>query len=142
LWGTDLTDQRPKTVPLVAAFLFVATIVAGIVGIALLFRSPLQDRLWELNKPAEAVFRKLGRISGALLLVLATGTLFAGVGLLRRRPSAWWFALVLFAIDGCGDLVNFVMTGDLLRSASGVLISAAFLYALTRASVRRYFSRD
>jgi len=40
----------------VAAFLFVATVIAAVVGISLLFPNRLMDRLWELNKPGAALF--------------------------------------------------------------------------------------
>jgi hypothetical protein len=81
----------------------------------------------------------LGRISGVLLLVLGLGTASAATGLLHRRTWAWWFAVVLFAVDGGGDVAALFATGDLLRSAFGVAVPATFLYSLTRPHVRRYF---
>ena len=98
-----------------AAFLFAATAVAGIVGVAPLFPKPLMDRLWKLNQPGTALFRAWGRISGVTLLFLGAGTGAAAAGLLRRRKWAWRFAVALFVIDGCGDIVAFLTTGDLLR---------------------------
>jgi hypothetical protein len=132
-------SQRPTTIPVVAAFLFLAAGMAMIVGVALLFRNAVLDRLWELNKPAEAVFHRHSKIFGLFLLLLSAGTLVSGVGILRRRRWAWWFALVLFAVNGAGDLVNLAITGDWLRSVAGVLICSAFLRALVRAPVRRHF---
>src|SRR5579863_7830571 len=133
-------DHRPKTVPIVAAFLFAATAIAAVVGASLPFPNTLSDRLWELNKPAAASFRAVGMISGILLLLLGVGTFAAAVGLLHRKRWAWWFAVVLFAINGAGDVVSLIVTGDWLRSASGVVISSAFLYSLGRGPVRGYFS--
>ncbi len=135
-------EQRPKTVPIVAAFLFAASAIAAVVGASLLFPNTLLDRLWELNKPGAAAFRALGRISGILLLLLGAGTSAAAVGLLQRKKWAWWFAVVLFAIDGAGDVVSLIVTGDWFRSATGVVISSAFLYSLSRYRVRRYFKQD
>jgi hypothetical protein len=135
-------EQRPKTVPIVAAFLFAAAAIAAVVGGSLLFPNPLLDRLWELNRPGAAAVRSLGRISGILLLLLGAGTFAAAAGLLQRKRWAWWFAVVLFAIDASGDLVSLVVTGDWLRSAAGVVISSAFLYSLSRYPVRRYFQPD
>lgn len=126
---------------MVAAFLFAATVIALVVAVSLLFPNALLDRLWELNKPGAAVFRALGRVSGLFLPALGAGTFAAAFGLLHGRPWAWWFAVVLFAIDGCGDAIGWFLTGDWLRSASGVAISSAFLYALSRPRVRRYFTR-
>ncbi|HTT65361.1 MAG TPA: hypothetical protein VLX58_19680 [Bryobacteraceae bacterium] len=135
-------EQRPRTVPVVAAFLFAATAIAAIVGASLLFPHTLLDRLWELNKPGEAAFRTLGWISGVFLLMLAVGTFSAAAGLLRRKKWAWWFAVALFGIDGCGDAVSFFATRDFWRSAAGVVISAGFLYFLSRRRVRRYFEQS
>lgn len=118
---------RPKAVTVVAVFLFFATIIAVVVGASLLFPNPLLDWLWELNRPAEAVFRSFGRIAGVALILLGLATFAAARGLLRRDLWAWWFAIILFTVNGIGDLVSFVATGDWLRSASGVVISSVFI---------------
>jgi hypothetical protein len=135
-----LTQQRPKTVPIVATFLFVATAIAVVVGSSLLFPGKLLDRLSEFNKPAMVVFRSWGRASGVFLLVLGASTLIAGIGLLRRRKWAWWFAMGLFAINGCGDVVSFIVTGDAVRSVSGILVCSVFLFLLSH-SVRLFFRK-
>src|SRR5258708_14215926 len=137
----DAMDQRPRAVPIVAAFLIAATVIGAIAGISLLFPNRLMERLWELNKPGAALFRAMGRISGAFLLALGVATAAAARGLLRRKQWAWRFAVVLFAIDGSGGVVSFFVTGDLLRSLVGVTISFAFLYFLCQCNVRRYFRR-
>jgi hypothetical protein len=67
------------------------------------------------------------------------GTAAAAAGLLRRKKWAWCFALALFAIDASGDLVSFFVTRDYVRSAAGVVVSGAFIYALSRPAVRQYF---
>ena len=59
-----LAQQRPKTVPIVAAFLFAATGIAAVVGTSLIFPNRLLDRLWELNRPGAALFHAVGRIAG------------------------------------------------------------------------------
>ena len=135
-----LTQRRPKTVPIVAALLFAATGIAAVVGTSLIFPNRLLDRLWELNRPGAAAFHALGRISGVLLLALGIGTAVAATGLLHRRKWAWWFAIALFTIDGCGDVVALFATGDLFRATFGVGVSATFLYSLTRPRVRQYFA--
>ena len=129
-------------VSIVAAFLFAAAATAAVAGCSLLFPGTLLDRLWDLNKAGEEAFRALGSAAGVFLLVLGAATLGAAFGLLRRRKWAWWLAVALFAINAAGDAASFVATGDWLRSASGILISSAFLYALTRRSVRRYFKHE
>lgn len=135
-------EKRPAAVPVVAGFLFAAAAIAAVVGCSLLFPGTLLDRLWALNKPGEAAFRALGRISGVLLLLLCAVTLAAALGLLLRRKWAWWLAVVLFAMNAAGDAVGFAVTGDWLRGASGILIASIFLYALTRHPVRRYFTLE
>jgi len=135
-------DPRPRAIPIVATFLLAATGVAAIVGVSLLFPNRLLDRLWELNKPAEAAFHTHESVSGIFLLLLAVSMFASGVALLHRRRWAWWFAMVLFTINAAGDVVSFAVTGDWLRSASGVMICSAFLYYLSRRRVRRYFKPD
>jgi hypothetical protein len=132
-------EARPRTVTIVAAFLFAATALAAVVGVSLLFQSALLDRMWELNEAGAEAFRSRGRISGVLLLLVGAWAFAAAAGLIRRRRWAWWLAIGLFAIDGCGDVVSFTMTGDWLRSASGAAICSAFLYFLTRRRARLYF---
>jgi hypothetical protein len=126
----------------VVVILFAATALASTVGVALIFPNRLLDRLWELNRPAEMAFRALGRISGLVLLLIAAGTLTCGVAMLRRRRWAWWFAVVMFALSGGGDLVSFGLARNRLRSAAGVLICSAFLCLLDRDPVRRYFEAN
>lgn len=132
-------EPRPKAVPVVATFLFAATAIAAVVGTALLFPGKLLDWLSTFNPRGMAAFQSLGRVSGVLLWGLGAGTAAAAAGLLHRKKWAWWFAVALFAINGCGDLVSFLVTGDWLRAASGVAISLAFLCALSRPRVRRHF---
>jgi len=135
-------DQRPKTVLIVAAFLFAATAIAVAAGVSLLFPGPLLDRLWTLNKPGEATFRSLGRVSGIPLLVIGAVACAGGVGLVQGKKWAWWLAVVLFAINGCADVVGLIVAGSWVRSGSGLVICAAFLYALSRSGVRAYFKPD
>ncbi len=133
------SSPRPKTVLVVAGFLFAAAGVAAVVGASLLFPNPVLEQLWKLNPSAAPAFHSLGRIPGLLLLALGLATFSAAQGLLRRRRWAWWFAVVLFAGNGLGNAVSFFATREALRSLSGVMIATAFLYLLVRSPVRRYF---
>jgi hypothetical protein len=128
---------RPKTVPIVAAFLFAASVISLTVAATLLFPNTPFDRIWDLNKPAHSVFLTLGGGAAVLMVLLGAGTLTAGIGLLHRKRWAWWFAVVLLALNGCGDAVNWLVTGDWFRSAAGVLVCSIFLYSLCRWRVRR-----
>jgi hypothetical protein len=134
--------DRPGTIPVVSAFLFLATIIASVVGVSLLFPNRLLDRLWKLNPAGAVLFHSIGPVSGVFLLLLAVGTLAAARGLLAGRRWAWWFSVALFAIDAAGDIVSFFLVHDAIRTAAGVIISSAFLIALCRRTVRRYFLRQ
>ena len=125
---------------MVAFFLFAATAIAVTVAVSLLVPGALSDRLWELNRPAEAAFRRLGWIASLLLLLLATGTLAAGLGLRNRRRWAWWFAVALFAVNAAGDVAGLLATGDWVRGVAGIVVGGAFLVCLLRRRVRRYLN--
>jgi xanthine/uracil permease len=139
---TGLERHRPKTIVVIATFLFAATIVAFITGESLLFPNALLDRLWKFNPEGAALFHSIGRISGVFLLALGIGTFFAALGLLRGSQWAWWFGVFLFAIDACGNIVSSLLTHDALRSLTGAIISATFLFFLCRGTVRGYFLRQ
>ena len=134
--------SRPRTVVVVAYFLFAATAIAAWVGTAIFFPGPLLDRMLEWNRPGADLFRKIGPISGLFLWALGVGTFAAARGLLRGRKWAWWFAIALFAINSTGDLISFAVTHDALRTLFGAAVSGAFLIALTRDAVRRYFAQQ
>jgi hypothetical protein len=134
--------RRPGTVVVVAIFLFVAAVVALATAVSLLFPSPFWNRLWDLNRPAYLAFEKFGKLPGVLLLALGITTGLAGAGLLRGKKWAWWIALAVFAINGLGDVVTLLLTRDVVRGGSGILIAGVFLFFLTRPRVQRYFEED
>jgi hypothetical protein len=129
---------QAKAIVVIAIFLPAATIVALIVGESLLFPNTLLDKLWKFNR---GLFHSIGRLSGMFLLALGVGMFFAALGLLRRQQWAWCFGVVLFAIDACGNIVSYFLTHDALRSLTGAIVSATFLFFLCRDSVRGYFLR-
>jgi hypothetical protein len=135
-------NSRPIGVTVVAGFLFLASVIAAVVGTALLFPGPLLDRMWQWNKPGAALFRSIGPISGAFLWALGIAVFAAAIGFLRARRWAWWFAILLFAVDGSGDVISYFATHDLLRTVLGASVSGAFLIALTRTDIRRYFEQQ
>jgi formate-dependent nitrite reductase membrane component NrfD len=131
--------RRPKAIPIVSGFLFLATVAAAIVGVSLLFPNPLLDCMWELNQPAAAAFRSMGRTAGVLLLLLGTVTLASAIGLLRRKRWAWWIAVALFAMNVAGDAVSLIVLKDRLRGASGLAVAGSLLWTLLRPTVKNYF---
>src|SRR6476646_6955 len=78
----SLERHRPKTIVVIATFLFAATIVAIVVGESLLYPNTLLDSLWKFNPEGAALFHSIGRLSGVFLLALGVGTFFAALGLL------------------------------------------------------------
>ena len=136
---TGEAQARPKTIVVIATFLFLATVVALITGESLLFPNALLDKLWKFNPEGATLFHSIGRASGVFLLALGFGTFFAALGLLRGRQWAWWFGVVLFAIDACGNIVSYFLTHDAVRSLTGAIISSAFLFFLCQHTVRITF---
>lgn len=132
----------PKTLAIIAGFLFFAAAMAAVVGGALLFPGKLLQFLAELNKPGMAAFEQIETLAGVLLLALGVGCAATAIGLLRRQRWAWVAATVLFIVNGGGDLVSCVRTHDFLRSGAGALIAALFLFGLWRPSVRAYFRTE
>jgi hypothetical protein len=133
-----VTQSRPAAVSIIAGFLFVASVIAAVVGTAVLFPTPLLDRMWEWNRPGAAVFRTIGPIAGVFLWGLSVAVFAAARSMLRRRRWAWWFAVVLFAVDGLGDVISYPFTNESARTIFGAAVSSVFLILLLRA--RSYFS--
>ena len=143
-------DTAPKETPAagipagirtIAVMLFLATAVSFLTGSSLLFPEVAWHRLWELNRPAYAFLSQehLAPMAGALLLALGIVTGIAAWGLLRGRRWAWWIAVAVFAINGCGDLVTLVVQRDVVKGGSGVLIASVFLFLLMRSGTRQHF---
>jgi hypothetical protein len=133
-------STRPKTVPIVAAFLFAATAIATVVGFSLVFPNPLLDRLWLLNPEGAVFFHSIGRISGVFLLGLGAAMLFAARALLRGQLWAWWFAIALFTTEAVSNLASYFLIHDALRTITGFVMAAMFLLALCGRRTRDYFS--
>lgn len=130
---------HPAAVLTVAVALFFATAAACVTGISLLFPNSVLSWIWQLNKPAYVAFAPFGRIAGVLLLALAALCLAMAVGLLERKRWAWWGAVLLFGINGLGDLLTLVLYRDVVKGGSGVLIASLFLFCLLLPGTRRYF---
>ena len=116
----------------IAVFLFAATGIAFVVGLALLFPGPLLDWLAQFNRPGMEAFRTAGRWAAALLVFVGCFAATAAAGLLRGKKWAWWMAVGLFAVNGCGDVVGYALTRDAWHSGSGIVICSVFVYALLR----------
>jgi hypothetical protein len=132
---------RPVSISVIGVFLLAATVIAGLVGTSLLFPGTFLDRIWELNKPAYKGFQAVGKISGLLLLLVGLCTGYAGAGLFKGQNRARRLAIALFAVNGLGDVVNFLRPAERLKSAAGALIAATFIFYLLRPNVIAFFER-
>ena len=132
---------RPIPVAIVAAFLWIAMLIGLVVGVALLFAGTFLDRMWVYNRPAHAAFQTVGKTSGVGFLVLGLIVGVTAGGLSCGRRWAWWLAILIFALNGIGDLIGLIATRDLLRSGSGIVIATGFLVVLLRRDVRASFDK-
>ncbi len=130
---------RPLAVSFVAAFLWIAALISLVVGVALLFPGTFLDRMWVYNRPAHAAFQTLGRTAGAGFLALGMVVGVTAGGLSAGRRWAWWSAILIFSLNGLGDLFGLITTRDLLRSGSGLAIAMIFLAVLLHRKVRTSF---
>jgi hypothetical protein len=131
--------RKPVCVTVVAAFLWMATGIAVFVAIVLLMPGTLADAIWHLNPAANQQFKALGGASSLFLLAVGAMAATSAAGLVRGRKWAWWLAVSIFAVNGAGDIVGFVVTRDLVRSGTGVLVAACFLFCLMRRDVRSFY---
>jgi len=131
-----------NAIKIVAAFLFAAAAISFVVGVSLLYPFPWSDSLWQLNPTAASSLRPIGKPLAAGLMLLGGALAAAVMGLLRHRPWAWYFAVIVVAMNGAGDIVSFSFTRDWLHSGSGIAVAGVFLFVLTRPSVRRDFRRQ
>jgi uncharacterized membrane protein (DUF2068 family) len=130
----------PVAARVVSAALVLSALIAALVAATLLLPSSALDRLWALN-PSAAPWFEAHHAAGVVLVVvagLAAGA--AGVGLWRGHRWAWWLAVLIFAMNGAGDLVR-LAAGEWAPGGSGTLITGAFLVLLTRRSVRAWCAR-
>lgn len=117
---------------------FLASALAVATGFSLISPGTFLDSLWALNRPAYSQFASLARIAGFFLLTAAVVATFTGLGLLKGRRWAWQLAVVIFAVNIAGDAFRLV-TGSVIKGASGLAISTGFLVYLTRPNVRSHF---
>ena len=123
----------------VVVFLIFATLTAVFIGTLLFFPGQMLDWVWQLNPEGRAAFQSMGRLSSLLLFVVAAVAGGAAIGIRRRRKWGWRLAILLFSVNGLGDLVSLFVTGRILQGASGVLIAGLFLAYLLRTDVRQEF---
>lgn len=135
--GNPTSGSFTVVLPTLAALFFLAALVAALTNLALLFPSPMWMPMWNLNPDAYESFHHLGWIAVLGLFCLACVSAMTGAGLLLHKRWAWWIALIMFAMNGAGDVISLLRTHELARFGSGVLIAAGFILLLVLPPVRR-----
>lgn len=131
----------PGTVILIGIVMFIAAGLAAWVAYSLIFSDEMFLTLVEMTRPGLMFILERSRLFGALFALLALIVAYGAMEFLRGRKWAWWFAVVLFAVNGCGDVISFFATHDLARSAGGIAVVTAFLVLLSSHGVRSYFAQ-
>jgi hypothetical protein len=131
--------KRPLGIVIVAIIMFFASLTALIVGISLLLSGTALDVLWTLN-PAATGLTSMGTILGIFLLFICIITLFTGIGLLKGLKWAWRIIVIIFILNGIGDVFRVALGG--IEGLIGILIAAVFLFYLTRPEVKKFFEKS
>lgn len=134
-------EKRPKGVTVVAVIVFIAAVLALIVGLSTIIPGTPLDFIWTLRNSFPAGFRSTttGMIFGYFILVLGLILVSSGYGLLNGKKWAWLTVSIIFLINGIGDAISVVYGGG-INGLSGILIASAFLIYLTRPHVKEFFS--
>ena len=132
--------ERPKGVTIVAVIVFIAAILAFIVGISIIIPGTPLDFIWTLRNSFPTGFRSTttGMIFGLFILVLGLILVSSGYGLLKGKKWAWLTVLIIFLINGIGDVISVIYGGG-INGLSGIIIASAFLFYLTRPHVKEFF---
>jgi hypothetical protein len=133
-------ETRPKGVIIIAIIVFIAALLALIVGITIFVPGTPLDMIWSVKNSFPAGFRSSisGIFFGYFIVILGLLLISAVWGLLKGMKWAWWVVLVVFLINGIGDVVS-VVSGEGLSGISGILIISLFIIYMTRPNVRKYF---
>jgi hypothetical protein len=136
-------ETRPKGVLIVAIIVFIAALLALIVGITIFIPGTPLDMIWTLKNSFPTGFRSssTGMIFGYSILIIGLILISAVWGLLKGMKWAWWVVLIVFLVNGIGDFISVIFGGG-VNGISGVLIVSAFIIYLTRPNVKKYFEKN
>ena len=132
--------SRPKGITIIGVLLVIVSILAFILGISIIIPGTPLDVLWTLNSSFPLNFKSTftGLIFGYFLIILSIIALYTRWGFLKGRKWAWWIIVIIFVVNGVGDLVRIIL-GGVFEGIFGIMIAAGFLYYLTRPGVRAFF---
>jgi hypothetical protein len=136
-------ETRPKGVIIIAIIVLIAALLALIVGITIFVPGTPLDMIWNVKNSFPTGFRSsfTGVIFGYFIVILGLILISAVWGLLKGMKWALWVVLIVFLINGIGDVISVIFGGG-LNAISGILIISAFIIYMTRPNVRRYFKKN
>ena len=133
--------NRPKGIIIIAIIMFLAALIALIIGISIIIPGTPLDVLWTIKNSFPSGFRStfIGMIFGIFLLVLFIIGLITVWGLINGRKWAWWITVIILMVNGIGDVANIALGS--IDGIVGILIAIGFLFYLTRPGVKAFFEK-
>ncbi len=95
--------------------------------------------IWKLYPARRSLLMPYRFWLGPGFLMLAIVMVSASIGCFRGRIWGWWLAMVIFSINGLGDVAQ-ILIGHFLEGGIGVAAAGAILFYLSRPKVRRAFA--
>jgi hypothetical protein len=135
--GVKSMKSRPKGILIIGLFLLVAPVILVASAISLLVPGTVLDQMWVVNETGYRQMLPFRGFVGIGFLALGVVIGLAGVGLLNGRKWGWWLTVIVFAVNGMGDAVRFLM-GDFLGGSIGLVVVALLLVYLTRPKVKDF----
>lgn len=132
--------KRPKGIVVITIIVFIAAILALIVGISIFIPDTPLNIIWTLKNSFPIGFKSsiTGMIFGFFILLLGLIMVYAGWGLLKGKKWAWWTVLIIFIINGIGETVSLI-SDNKIDGVSGLVIMILFILYLTRPNVRKFY---
>ncbi len=133
-------EDRPKGILIVAIIVFIAAVLALIIGISIIIPGTPLDAIWNLKNSFPTGFKStlVGILFAYFLIILGLIMLYATYGIAKGLKSAWWITLIIFTVNGIGDAVSLAFGGG-FNGITGIIIIGLFLFYLTRPNVKKYF---
>ena len=127
----------------IAIIIFIAALLALIVGITIFVPGTPLDMIWTLKNSFQIGFRSssTGIIFGYFIVILGLILISAVWGLLKRMKWAWWVVLIVFLINGIGDVISVVFRGG-INGISKIIIISAFIIYLIRPNIKKYLEKN
>ena len=126
------------TPQILGTFFALATIILLCAGMALVWPGAFFDAIWDLAPSREAQLMPWRTIAGPGFLGLAVIMAVASIGCFGAKQWGWGLAVIIFSINGLGDLVQ-IFLGRVTEGLVGVAAAAIILYWLSRMNVRAAF---